>query len=262
MVVVPFNDLEAVSSAFRQHGRELAAVIVEPVALNIGCVYPEPGFLEGLRDICTEHGALLIFDEILTGFRGALGGAQEIFGVSPDLSCMGKALGCGAPVAALGGARQYMEALSPVGRLDMAGTNTGRRMTTVATLAALRTLQEADAATVLRRSNDYFVSGVRRVLSERGVPAYVEGFGGRIGIHIGSEQRPRNYREVVQFWNGGYHRDCYRLAHEKHGLFGFLLPLTICPEPVTLSVAHDRATLDETLNRLADIVDAIPYRLG
>jgi glutamate-1-semialdehyde 2,1-aminomutase len=260
LVIVPFNDTEAVANAFAQHGSDLAAVILEPVALNIGCIYPDPGFLETLRDICTEHGSLLIFDEILTGFRGVSGGAQEVFGISPDLTCLGKALGCGAPVAALGGTREYMDVLSPVGGLDMAGTNTARRMTVIATLAALRTLQEVDAASTLRQSNDYFVSGVRQIFGERGVPAYVEGFGGRIGIHIGSEQRPRNYREVVALWNGDYHRDCYRLAHEKHGLFGFLLPLTICPEPVTLSVAHDREALDETLNRLEDIVGTVPYR--
>jgi glutamate-1-semialdehyde 2,1-aminomutase len=262
VVIVPFNDPEAVANAFRQHGDDLAAVIVEPVALNIGCVFPEPGFLEGLREICTEYGTLLIFDEILTGFRGANGGAQEIFGVMPDLTCLGKALGCGAPGAALGGAREYMDVLSPVGGLDMAGTNTGRRMTTVATLAALRAIQESDATSTLREANDYFVSGVRQIFGERGVPAYVEGFGGRIGIHIGSEERPCNYREVVRLWNGDYHRECYRLAHEKHGLFGFLLPLTICPEPVTLSVVHDRTALDSTLNRLSDIVGAIPYRRG
>lgn len=260
LVIVPFNDLDAVAAAFRRHGSDIAAVILEPIALNIGCVYPEPGFLEGLRAACTDNGSLLIFDEILTGFRGSNGGAQEIFSITPDLTCLGKALGCGAPVAALGGNREYMDTLSPVGAIDMAGTNTGRRITTAATLAALRTIQEADATSTLRQSNDYFVSAAREIFSKRGVPAYVQGFGGRIGIHIGSAERPRNFRDVVEYWNGDYHRECYRVAHDKHELFGFLLPLINCPEPVTLSVAHDRAVLDRTLNRLEDIVNAVPYR--
>ncbi|WP_412749768.1 aspartate aminotransferase family protein [Krasilnikovia sp. M28-CT-15] len=262
LVIVPFNDIDAVAAAFARHGDDLAAVILEPVALNIGCVYPEPGFLQSLRDLCTERGVVLIFDEILTGFRGADGGAQDVFGVSPDLTCLGKALGSGAPIAALGGSRQYMDMLSPVGDLDMAGTNTARRIGVVAALAALRAMREADAASVLRQSNDYFIEAVRGIFADRGVPAYVQGWGGRIGIHVGSEQRPRTYRDVVSLWNGDYHRRCYQLAHEKYRLFGFLLPLTICPEPVTLSLAHDRAALDQTLDRLDGILASTPYRAG
>jgi glutamate-1-semialdehyde 2,1-aminomutase len=260
LVVVPFNNSDVVSNAFASHGGELAAVILEPVSLNIGCVYPDPEFLDQLRQLCTENGTLLIFDEVLTGFRGAAGGAQEYFAVVPDLTCLGKALGCGAPVAAVGGRTAYMEVLSPVGQLGMAGTNTARRMTVAATFAALKTMRDLDVWSTLRAYNDYFVSGCRCVFAEHGVPAYVEGFGGRIGIHIGSEERPRNYQEVVEWWNRDYHEACYRIAHEKKQLFGFLLPLSICPEPVTLSVAHDQAVLDETLNRLEDIVTTVPYR--
>lgn len=259
VVIVPFNDPEAIAAAFRRHA-DIAAVIMEPVSLNIGCVFPDPGFLQAVRDLCADNGALLIFDEILTGFRGALGGAQEVFGITPDLTCLGKAMGCGMPVAAVGGRQEYMEALSPVGALDMAGTNTARRMTVVGTLAALRAQRDLDVSATLRAANDYFVEQVRIVLARHGVPAYVEGWGGRIGVHIGSEERPRDYRQVVALWNGDYHRECYRLAHEKHRLFGFLLPLTICPEPVTLSGAHRREDLDETLNRLDDIVGSLPYR--
>ncbi len=260
VIVVPFNDVDAVTAAFARHGQDIAGVILEPVALNVGCMAPEPGFLHFLREICDQHGALLIFDEVLTGFRLAAGGAQEPFGVVPDLACLGKALGCGVAVAALCGKADYMDVLSPVGAVEMAGTNTGRHMTVCGTLAALKAMQADEVWPRLAEANDRFVAASADIFRRHGVPAHVEGFGGRIGVHIGSEERPRNFRDVVACWNRDYHVACYRAAHYEKDLFGFLLPLGICPEPVTLSVAHDDAALDETLNRLEDIVRAIPYR--
>jgi glutamate-1-semialdehyde 2,1-aminomutase len=256
VVIVPFNDLEAVDRALAR--RDIAAVILEPVALNIGCVYPQPGFLEHLRVACTDTDTLLVFDEVLTGFRAWPGGAQAAFEVTPDLTCLGKALGCGVPGAAVGGSAEHMAILSPVGDLDMAGTNTARRLISTGILAALDAMEATDAWARLRQANDRMVEGCQRIFADRGIPAHVQGYGGRIGIHFGSETAPRDFRQVVTEWNGDFHRACYAKAHDM-GTFGFLLPLGICPEPITLSVAHDDATLDRSLDILDQIVASTPY---
>lgn len=256
VTVLPFNDAEAVDRALAS--RDVAAVIIEPVALNIGCVYPDPGFLEHLRAACDNSGALLIFDEVLTGFRAWPGGAQAHFGITPDLTCLGKALGCGVPGAAVGGKAEHMSSLSPAGDVDMAGTNTARRLMSTGILAALDAMASADAWSRLRASNDRVVAGCQRIFADAGIPAHVQGYGGRIGIHIGSEGAPRDFRQVVAEWNGDYHRACYAKAHDR-GMFGFLLPLGICPEPITLSAVHTDDDLDSSLDVLAEIVASTPY---
>ncbi|MBN2054495.1 aminotransferase class III-fold pyridoxal phosphate-dependent enzyme, partial [bacterium] len=259
LLLLPFNDFDAVETCFQRHGTEIAAVILEPISLNTGCVSPSAGFLETLRRHCDAAGALLIFDEVLTGFRVAYGGATELFGVRPDLVCLGKALGCGMPVAALAGRAECMNVLSPVGPVEMAGTNTGRLMTVLGTLAALQQLRREGFYRRLRTLNDRMVAGCRQLFARYGVPAYVEGYGGRIGIHIGSEQRPVNYSDVVAMWNEAYHLACFRKFLAQKALFGFLLPLSTCPEPVTLSAAHTEAEIDETLSRLEDVLKTTPY---
>ncbi|MFD0427388.1 aminotransferase class III-fold pyridoxal phosphate-dependent enzyme [Streptomyces zhihengii] len=140
MLPLPWNAPGLVDQVFAEHGDDIAAVILEPVCLNIGCVGPEPGFLEHLRAVTTRHDALLIFDEVLTGFRLALGGAQERFGVVPDLACYGKAFGCGMPIAGIAGHADFMDAVAPVGQVEVSGTNTGRYLSVVGALAALREL--------------------------------------------------------------------------------------------------------------------------
>ncbi len=260
VLVAPFNDADTVVRAFERYGSEIAGVIVEPVALNIGCVAPQPGFLELLRALTKTYGALLIFDEVLTGFRLGPGGAQGRFGVIPDLACLGKAFGCGMPVAALCGRAGYMDLLAPRGGVEMAGTNTGRHMTVCGTLAAVEEMRRVEVWHRLGALNDTFSRGCREIFARHGVPAHVEGFGGRIGIHIGSERQPRNFRDVAASWNRDYHVALYRRCHEEKDLFGFLLPLGPCPEAATLSAAHSEADLDETLNRLEDCVRREPYR--
>jgi len=141
-VVCPYNDLGAVREAFARHGEELACVLVEPVAANMGVVPPEPGFLEGLRELCDTTGALLVFDEVITGFRLARGGAQERFGVLPDLTVLGKIVGGGLPLAAFGGSAEIMGELAPAGPVYQAGTLSGNPIATAAALATLRRLRQ------------------------------------------------------------------------------------------------------------------------
>src|SRR5438309_5683698 len=151
-LTAPFNDLEAVRALFRARGSEIAAVIVEPVAGNMGVVPPQPGFLEGLRATTREHGAVLIFDEVITGFRVAYGGAQERYGVSPDLTCLGKIIGGGLPVGAYGGSRALMGQVAPLGPVYQAGTLSGNPLAVAAGLATLRRLDRSAYATLAARS--------------------------------------------------------------------------------------------------------------
>jgi len=141
-IALPFNSVDAVQEAFRKHGDQIAAVIVEPVVGNMGCVPPEPGFLEAMRELCTRHGALLIFDEVMTGFRLSLGGAQQLYGIRPDLTTLGKIIGGGLPIAAYGGRADVMKHVAPAGNVYQAGTLSGNPCAVAAGIAMLRHLAE------------------------------------------------------------------------------------------------------------------------
>lgn len=257
--VIPFNDLEALHKVFEAHRDQIACVIMEPIALNMGCIRPDPGFLESVRETCDTNGSLLIYDEVRTGFRVAPGGAAQLLGVSPDLVCYGKALGCGMPIAAVAGRRAVMDHLSPVGDVEMAGTNTGRNMLIRASLAALREVARPGFHDRLDRLQSRFIDGCTSVFRRHRVPAYVEGCGGTIGIYLGLTERPRNFRDVLAHWNRAYQVACYREAYANHGLYGFLLPQGDCPEAVVLSSEHTPAVIDSTLEKLDRILKAVPY---
>ncbi len=143
-IALPFNDIAAVRQAFRENPREIAAIILEPIPANAGLYFPQPGFLEALREECTREGALLIFDEVMTGFRVARGGAQEIYGIQPDLTALGKVIGGGLPVGAFGGRAEIMDQLSPLGPVYQAGTLSGNPLAMAAGLAQLRELERID----------------------------------------------------------------------------------------------------------------------
>ena len=162
---MPFNDVEAVGNVFAEHGDTIAAVIVEPVAANMGVVPPEPGFLEGLRQLCTSSGALLVFDEVITGFRIAFGGAQSVYAVTPDLTILGKVMGGGFPCAAFGGRRDVMERLAPVGPVYQAGTLSGNPVAVAAGIAALDLAKELDPYPALAETATTLADGLTERLS-------------------------------------------------------------------------------------------------
>jgi glutamate-1-semialdehyde 2,1-aminomutase len=162
-VVCPFNDVDAVAAAVERYGEGLAAILVEPVAGNMGVVPPEPGFLEALRALCDASGALLVFDEVITGFRLARGGAQERYGVVPDLTVLGKIAGGGLPLAAFGGRADLMERLAPVGEVYQAGTLSGNPLATAAALVALRRLRDPDVYDRLEAAGARLENGLREV---------------------------------------------------------------------------------------------------
>jgi len=176
-VTASFNDIAGVRAIFEARGREIAAVIVEPVAGNMGVVPPAPGFLEALRDLCTRHGAVLIFDEVITGFRLAFGGAQMKYGIRPDLTCLGKIIGGGLPVGAYGGSRDLMSRVSPLGPVYQAGTLSGNPLAVAAGLATLRALREGDVYRRLDSLGAELERGLVAAAGKAGVPLTVNRVG-------------------------------------------------------------------------------------
>jgi len=164
-----YNDLDAVRALFEQQGDDIAAVIVEPVAGNMGLVLPKPGFLQGLRELTSKYGALLIFDEVITGFRVSFGGAQAAFGIDPDLTCLGKIIGGGLPVGAYGGKREIMSHIAPSGNVYQAGTLSGNPLAMAAGLATLKALAQKDYAALAART-DAFSRELENILHGKGVP--------------------------------------------------------------------------------------------
>jgi len=181
-LTVPFNDVEAVRAVFAEQGERIAVLAVEPVAANMGVVPPEPGFLEGLREICSEHGALLLFDEVITGFRIGFGGAQGRFGVTPDLTVLGKVMGGGFPCAAFGGRRDVMEHLAPVGPVYQAGTLSGNPVAVAAGIAALDLASTLDPYPDLERIAAGLTDGLAGAFGERSQPATINREGSMFSV--------------------------------------------------------------------------------
>jgi glutamate-1-semialdehyde 2,1-aminomutase len=169
-LVARFNDLASVEALFAASPGEIACVIVEPIAGNMGCVPPQPGFLEGLREITSREGALLVFDEVMTGFRVAPGGAQELYGITPDLTCLGKIIGGGLPVGAFGGRRDVMSRVAPAGPIYQAGTLSGNPLAVTAGLTTLRLLAREGVYAQLERASSRLATGLADLARESGVP--------------------------------------------------------------------------------------------
>lgn len=165
-IALPFNDVAAVQEAFRKNPQEIAAIILEPIPANAGLFFPQPGFLEALRAACTQHGTLLIFDEVMTGFRVARGGAQEIYGIHPDLTALGKVIGGGLPVGAFGGRAEIMDQLSPLGPVYQAGTLSGNPLALAAGLAQLRELERIDGWSGLEKLGAQLEQATRKSLGK------------------------------------------------------------------------------------------------
>jgi glutamate-1-semialdehyde 2,1-aminomutase len=185
-ITVPFNDLASVTYAFEQFGDDIAAIIVEPVAGNMGVVPPQPGYLEGLREITIQYGALLIFDEVMTGFRVGYNCAQGYYGITPDLTCLGKVMGGGLPVGAYGGKKEIMEQVAPSGPIYQAGTLSGNPLAMAAGLATLSQLKPEDY-TEFERKADMLEKGFKEVAAKYDVPMTVNRAGSMIGFFFTNE---------------------------------------------------------------------------
>jgi len=181
-ITVAFNDSEQIKAAFDAEGANIAAVIIEPVAGNMSCVPPKAGFLEALRSLCTEHGSVLIFDEVMTGFRVGLGGAQERFGVKPDLTTLGKVIGGGMPVGAFGGRRDLMKHVAPLGPVYQAGTLSGNPVAMAAGLTTLNLIRKAGFFEQLEEATSGLVAGMREIASDAGIPFTTNQCGAMFGL--------------------------------------------------------------------------------
>lgn len=171
-ITLPYNNLEAVEKAAQERGEEIACLIVEPIAGNMGVIPPEPGFLEGLRKITESYSIVLIFDEVITGFRVSYGGAQGLYGIMPDLTCLGKIIGGGLPVGAFGGKREIMEQVAPVGSVYQAGTLSGNPIAMTAGIAMLKALKEPGTYEGLREKSTKLSGGLKQAAQEAGIKAY------------------------------------------------------------------------------------------
>jgi glutamate-1-semialdehyde 2,1-aminomutase len=181
-IVAPFNDLAATRSAFEKWGQDIAAIIVEPIAGNMGCIPPAKGFLKGLRTLCDEFSALLIFDEVMTGFRVARGGAQRLYKVKPDLTTLGKIVGGGLPAAAYGGRRDLMSRIAPEGDIYQAGTLSGNPLAVAAGLVTLDLLEADGVYETLSARSSALASGLAEIAAELGVPMTTRSVGGMFGF--------------------------------------------------------------------------------
>lgn len=236
---LPFNDLEAVEAAFRAHGPAIAALIVEPVAGNMGCVAPKPGFLEGLRRVTREHGALLVFDEVITGFRLAYGGAQERFGIVPDLTTLGKVVGGGLPLAAYGGRRQIMEQVAPSGPVYQAGTLSGNPLAVSAGLAQLELLEDGRAYALLEERGRRLEEGLREAAAAAGAPITVNRVGSMVTAFF-TDRPVRSYADARTSDTARFAR-FFRAMLER----GIYLPPSQF-ETAFVSTAHSDEEIDRT----------------
>jgi glutamate-1-semialdehyde 2,1-aminomutase len=196
-LTVSYNDLDAVQEAFVHFGKEIAAIIVEPIAGNMNCIPPIPGFLQGLRTICNDYGSVLIFDEVMTGFRVALGGAQAFYDVIPDLTTLGKVVGGGLPVGAFGGRREIMEMIAPLGPVYQAGTLSGNPVAMTAGLTTLKLIQAPGFHERLSSQTQKLVNGILNRAHDADIPMTANHVGGMFGLFFTEEEEVTSYSQAT-----------------------------------------------------------------
>ncbi len=241
-IPLPYNDSEAVEKVFEQRGDQIAAVILEPVVGNMGCVPPRPGFLQRLRELCSQSGSVLIFDEVMTGFRVALGGAQGLYGVKPDMTTLGKVIGGGLPVGAFGGRREIMEHVAPLGAVYQAGTLSGNPLAVAGGLATLLHLRDTPGVYGrLEASSARLQAGVLAAAEAAGVPLTSNRVGSMVTFFFTSE--------TVWDWNGAAACDTEAFARYFRGMLrrGIYLPCSQY-EAAFVSMCHRNDEIDRTVD--------------
>jgi glutamate-1-semialdehyde 2,1-aminomutase len=250
-VTMPYNDAVAVANCLAQQGDEIAAIIVEPVAGNMNCIPPLEGYLDSLRRLCDQHGCVLIFDEVMTGFRVALGGAQSLYGVTPDLSTFGKVIGGGMPVGAFGGKRALMELVAPSGPVYQAGTLSGNPVAMAAGLATLDLITEPGFYEQLSRKTESLTCGFMAVADASGVAMTCTRVGGMFGLFFSEEKEIRNFDQAVSC-------DIEMFKQFFHGMLAqgvYLAPSAY--EAGFVSQAHTDEDIQATVSAASAVLSAI-----
>lgn len=249
-IVAQYNDLDGLHEIFKQEGQDIAAVILEPVAGNMGVVLPEPEFLQDLRELTRQHGSILIFDEVMTGFRVGYGGAQARFGVDPDLTCLGKIIGGGLPVGAYGGKREYMERIAPSGPVYQAGTLSGNPLAMAAGLATLRLLQQPGTYEELERKTGNLAKGLELIAQDLNLPIRVNAIGAMFSAFF-TDQPVKDYQSActsdvelfAKFFRGMLERGVYLAPSQFEAVF--------------LSTAHSDSDIEFTLEQARTVLKQI-----
>lgn len=245
-----FNDLEGLRDIFERDGEDIACVIIEPVAGNMGVVLPEEGFLQGVRRLTEEYGALLIFDEVITGFRVDYGGAQEYFEIDPDLTCLGKIIGGGLPVGAYGGKRRFMEQIAPSGPVYQAGTLSGNPLAMNAGLATLKILQSPGTYEDLTAKTARLAQGLQKIAADAGIPVSINVIGAMFSMFF-TDVPVKDYASACT-------SDVKRFARYHRGMLEggiYLGPSQF--ESVLLSTAHTESDIDQTLEQAQKVFNMI-----
>ncbi|TMH36653.1 MAG: glutamate-1-semialdehyde-2,1-aminomutase [Betaproteobacteria bacterium] len=238
--VLSYNDLDQVAAAFREHPDEIAGIIVEPVAGNMNLIAPRSGFLQGLRDLCDRYGAVLIFDEVMTGFRLHLRGAQGLYGVQPDLTTLGKVIGGGMPVGAFGGRRDIMEKIAPLGPVYQAGTLSGNPVAVAAGLATLKAIQAPQFYAHLSERTRALVEGLSAAAAKHGVAFSAQSIGGMFGIYFAATP-PDSFASVMASNKDSFNRFFHRMLDA--GIY--FAPSAF--EAGFVSAAHSTADIEATI---------------
>lgn len=239
-VTFPFNNIEKVEEFFQKEGDQIACVILEPIAGNMGVIPPEKGFLEGLRKITEKYKAVLIFDEVMTGFRVAFGGAQELYGITPDLTCLGKIIGGGLPVGAYGGKKEIMDYIAPVGPVYQAGTLSGNPLAMTAGAVTLNLISQNGFYEDLNQKTEYLCSGLKSVVDEKGIPAYFARVGSMFSIFF-TNSAVKNYQDAKKSNLARFVKYFQNML--SNGIY--LAPSQF--EAGFMSAAHTREDIDKTL---------------
>ncbi|AWI78700.1 MAG: glutamate-1-semialdehyde-2,1-aminomutase [Betaproteobacteria bacterium HGW-Betaproteobacteria-13] len=240
-IVLDFNDLEQIEAVFKARGDEIAAIIVEPMAGNMNLIKPNPGFLEGLRRICTEYGTVLIFDEVMTGFRVGPQGVQGLFGITPDLTTLGKVIGGGMPVGAFGGRRDIMEKIAPLGSVYQAGTLSGSPVAVAAGMVSLRLTREPGFYDRLGATTTALVSGLSAAARDAGVVFSADSVGGMFGVYF-SDAVPTSFKDVMKSDTEAFNRFFHAMLDEGH----YFAPSAF--EAGFVSAAHGEAEIAATVD--------------
>lgn len=239
-LVLDYNNTQQLHDAFAKHGDKIACVIVEPVAGNMNLIAPQPEFLKAMRALCTRHGAVLIFDEVMTGFRVGPGSAQGLFGITPDLSTFGKVIGGGMPLGAFGGRRDIMEKIAPLGPVYQAGTLSGNPLSVAAGLATLALIQKPGFYEALTLKTRKLCDGLTAAAKQHGVKFSAQSIGGMFGLYFRSSP-PNGYAEVMESDKDAFNRFFHALLEKSV----YLAPSAF--EAGFVSAAHSEADIDATL---------------